>query len=228
MPGILTLLVALSLVLGAPTRSAAETIPAIVTGAERLYVRRGPGVDFPAFATIEQGERVEVERLEGVWALVKLASEQTGYVHSTFLSFPGQMRATVIAVASPTPTSTPMPQPTASWTPKVLPSPSGEPAPPGGGEAGAHDRTSVASGSTDGEPDLRALQQQIERLTLAIDALEAQLGARSTRDGTEDEGPSWTSASVALLFLMALLVGWVAGGAYGRQVERTRRSRIRF
>ncbi|HVN85010.1 MAG TPA: SH3 domain-containing protein [Candidatus Binatia bacterium] len=201
---------------------AADTTSAVVTGAELLYVRRGPGVGFPAFATIERGERVEVERLDGVWALVHLASGQSGYVHSTFLSFPGESRATIIVPA--TATATPARQPETTAGPEELPSPpTGSPTPTG--TLGAVSATVLAT--PEGINDVDQLRSDVQRLTLTVDALQHRLAeSSSTGDPTTDH--TWRSATVGVLVVLALFVGWVAGSAYGRQSERSRRSRIRF
>ncbi|MBI4518613.1 MAG: SH3 domain-containing protein [Deltaproteobacteria bacterium] len=223
----------LALALHAIAAAAADTSVAVVSGAELLYVRRGPGTNFPAFATIERGERVEVERLEGVWAQVRLASGQNGYVHSTFLAFPGEKGATVMVLATPTApaatltrtqvtrTSSPAPTPSPTVTPTVVYEPTATPTPP------AAALSPDAAGDSD---EVKALRREVERLTTTVDTLHKRLGdwqAQPNTSAATGEHP-WRTPTITVLVLIALLVGWVAGGAYGRHSERQRRNRIRF
>jgi uncharacterized protein YgiM (DUF1202 family) len=209
----------LALLTAAVPAVAAETSSAVVSGAELLYVRRGPGTNFPAFATIPHGERVEVERLEGPWAFVRLSSGRTGYVYSTYLSFPGQTQATVMILTTPTPTATATPEAASTATATeaaVVPNPQA----PAEAAPAAVPNTDVA-----------ALRQEIQQLTATVGSLQKQLnnetatGQRALSGGVR----FWlTPTSVTFLVVMALLIGWLAGSAYGRQSERSRRSRIRF
>ena len=231
MRGLVVLILLCSLI-GSAT-SAADTTAAVVTGAELLYVRRGPGVGFPAFATIERGERIEVERLEGVWALVRLPSGQSGYVHSTFLSFPGETRATIIVPATATPSPTHPSEPAAT---QEEPTSGATVAPPtrgDGGLVGAPTSGATPAASDEGAAapaagdDIAALRGDVRRLTIAVDALQRRIGESPLGpEGTADH--VWHPATIAVLIVLALFAGWAAGVAYGRQSERSRRSRIRF
>jgi uncharacterized protein YgiM (DUF1202 family) len=211
--------------------AATDTTPAVVTGAQVLYVRRGPGVTYRAFATIERGEQVEVERLEGVWALVRLASGQTGYVYSTFLTFPGQAQTTLLVPATatsprpPEPTATNRPE-AASRLDKAQPSPEKP-----GDEAQPAPATVTGSSSSSGASpaELAALRSDVQRLTAAVDSLQKQIGEAPGQLGAgATEEHWWSSSTLGVMVLIALLVGWVIGSAYGRQSERSRRNRIRF
>ena len=225
----LIIFLVLSLLLRSVT-AASDATSAVVTGAELLYVRRGPGVNFPAFATIERGERVEVERLEGVWALVRLPSGQSGYVHSTFLSFPGESRATIIVPATATPTPTQQPEPSATGDAAAKNGSTTQPAQEGQGPPSAGAATlapSQGTAASESSRDLATLRTDVQRLTVAVDNLQRRIGdSGSVVDGTTDH--AWHSGVVGALVLLALLVGWMGGSAYGRQSERSRRSRIRF
>ena len=220
-----------SLLLGSAVL-ASDTTSAVVTGAELLYVRRGPGVTFPAFATIERGERVDVERLEGVWALVRLASGQSGYVHSTFLSFPGETRATIIvpATATPTPTREAEASPTSEASTGVS---TGTPPSQRANERAAPEASAASApaqsdnaAAPDAKSDLATLRGDVQRLTVAVEVLQRRIGDSTTGDAVGDH--AWRSGAVGALVLLALLIGWMGGSAYGRQSERSRRSRIRF
>ena len=59
---------------------------AATVSTEQLYVRRGPGAEFPPFATLGRGDRVEVHEVRGEWARIVTGNGQTGYVRSDFLS----------------------------------------------------------------------------------------------------------------------------------------------
>ena len=76
----------LTLPLLGPT--SAEATTAIVTGTEWVFVRRGPGNQFPPFARIPSGSTVEVQEVEGDWARIITASGQVGFIHKKFLAFP--------------------------------------------------------------------------------------------------------------------------------------------
>ncbi len=97
---------------------------AIVTGTEKVFVRRGPGNEFPPFASIPSGSTVEVQDTLGDWTRISTASGQVGYVATQFLSFPGEPEHRPTAIrATPTrlaPTRlavrTPTPRPTFTIT----------------------------------------------------------------------------------------------------------------
>ena len=219
---LLALLLAILLVVAAQA-TAAETTPAIVAGAELVYVRRGPGINFQAFATIARGQPVEVERLEGTWAFVRLPSGQTGYVHSTYLSFPGESRAAVLVMATPTPATTAEPEAAATANPATA-QPSNTAA-----EVGPAAEEPPAPAPPAPNVDVAALHDEIKQLTVTVNGLQKQLKEEQAAAGPHDGEHLWLSpTSVTLLVAMALLIGWLAGGAYGRQSERSRRSRIRF
>jgi uncharacterized protein YgiM (DUF1202 family) len=221
---LLALLLAILLAVVAPA-TAAETTPAIVSGAELLYVRRGPGINYPAFATVARGQAVEVEHLEGTWAFVHLPSGQTGYVHSTYLSFPAETPATVLVMATPIPATTAEPEPTTTASPTTA-EPSNTPA-----EVGPEAEEPLPPAPAPPAPnvDVAALHEEIQQLTVTVNGLQQQLKAQQAAAGPHDGEHLWLSpTSVTLLVAMALLIGWLAGGAYGRQSERSRRSRIRF
>ena len=75
---------------------------AIVTGTEWVFVRRGPGNQFPPFARIPSGSTVEVQDVHGDWAQIITASGQVGFIHVRFLSFPGEPTRHTGEAAPPT------------------------------------------------------------------------------------------------------------------------------
>ncbi|MCX8072515.1 MAG: SH3 domain-containing protein [Candidatus Binatia bacterium] len=66
----------------------AQARTAIVTGTEWVFIRRGPGNQFPPFARIPSGSTVEVQEVRDDWAQIITASGQVGFIHTRFLSFP--------------------------------------------------------------------------------------------------------------------------------------------
>ncbi|GIW43836.1 MAG: hypothetical protein KatS3mg077_1118 [Candidatus Binatia bacterium] len=104
---------------------------AIITGTEWVFVRRGPGNQFPPFARIPSGSTVEVQEVRDDWAQIITASGQVGFIHVRFLSFPEQPQR---YMSTPTPLSTPHsrvapPSPAVRASPTSLP-PTRETAPP--------------------------------------------------------------------------------------------------
>src|SRR5437870_3286473 len=73
-----SILAALFVTLPAPIWAQSGT--AVVTGADRVFVRRGPGSEFAPFATVDKGSTVEVRSVQGEWALIVTAGGQSGYV----------------------------------------------------------------------------------------------------------------------------------------------------
>src|SRR5579862_7107522 len=75
-----------------PPEAHAQSGSAVIVGVERLYVRRGPGAEFPPFATLTKGDTVEVQEMQGEWARIVTGSGLSGYVRSNFLILPGEHR----------------------------------------------------------------------------------------------------------------------------------------
>jgi len=105
-----------------PTRFASAQPNTVATvGTDRLTLRRGPGKEFPPFAKLQAGTKVEIEDIEGEWARVITPDGQRGYVHSNFLQIRGESApeagATAPEVVRPTPTATMRPPATATPRP---------------------------------------------------------------------------------------------------------------
>ncbi len=214
---------------------------AVVTGTERVFVRRGPGAAFPPFATLTRGTTVEVQEMQGEWSRVTTASGQVGYIHSNFLGLPTEHGPGAAAEA-------PQPEPTARAPARP------EAAPPSAlsernklleaqvsalqeelamlrGRAAAPAPTAAAA--TGDAEDVRA---ELKRLTAAVEGLQHRVNAGAP---PADAAPPATSPvaettehlvspTALLLGGIGLLAGWLVGTAYGRNQERGRRSRIRF
>ncbi len=121
----------LTLSLAAPHTALGRT--AIVTGTEWVFIRRGPGNQFPPFARIPSGSTVEVQEVRADWAQIITASGQVGFIHVRFLSFPDEptnqglpspSRSTFPGAAhSPVATATPQGLPGFTVTAPSAPSP---------------------------------------------------------------------------------------------------------
>ncbi len=222
-PGVVVLGVLLG-VAGPPSATTAQATSAVVEGAARVNIRRGPGTNFPSLTTVRAGDRVEVEGLEGEWAHIRTASGTTGYIRSVFLSLSGAAPA-----AAPAPQDTP-PREAAA----------GAASPPSSAAvatAGAQPSETAPSGETDAER-VRRLQAELTRVTAEREGLQRQLEQRATEPaplgsaapsgGTATDPGEPFSAGTLGAVVIALLVGWLTGMAAGRRQERNRRSRIRF
>jgi len=124
--GLVAFGVGIVLALCPPQPASAQQAATVST--EQLYVRRGPGGEFPPFATLGRGDRVEVHEVRGEWARIVTGNGQTGYVRSDFLALRDKEKASTDAAATPTaaeasssparPTRSPKPTRTASSTRK--------------------------------------------------------------------------------------------------------------
>lgn len=103
--------------LAAVSIARAESVRAVVRGADALYIRRGPGIDSPAFATLVKGTEVEVEGVVDSWALIRTTRGERGYVHRTFLALPPGTELSQL----PRPEGTIPPAPAASPSPMAAP-----------------------------------------------------------------------------------------------------------
>jgi len=234
-----------------PAGSWAQGNSFVVTGTERVFVRRGPGTEFPPFATLTKGTAVEVQEMRGEWARITTASGQTGYVNSTFLAPPGE-RETDHPIAAP-----------AATPPSVA-------APPAA--AAARESTALRAATERNkslETQVRSLQQELTelksradasaatpaavptpaasglgteqvhadlaRLTASVEAMQRRLDvlpvtetAPAANSASNDGAAHVLSPGAVLLGMLGLLGGWIFGSSYGRRQERGRRARIRF
>jgi len=218
---------------------------AVVTGADRVFVRRGPGTEFPPFATLTEGSSVEVQEMQGEWSRVKTANGQVGYVHSNFLALPSEAGA---AAAPRVPAGASHPQPTAA--PTLRPTVHSDTA----GLNGLTERNKALEAQVSSlqeeltvlknrptlapeaaatpavsNADTEALRAELKRLTAAVEGLQQRGGNMAPGETVPAESADHSVASTALLLGgVGLLIGWLLGAAYGRNQERGRRSRIRF
>ncbi len=206
--------------------------PATVEGAPRVFLRRGHGLEFQAFATVEEGERVEVEEVTGSWALVRTGGGYQGYMHAAFLVYPDGTRAigkppkasptpAGVAVAVPTPTATAASEESASVAAQV--------------ENLQREfrqlRGERAGGAAVTAEDIVALRAEVRRLADTTDALRSRLdapGGVAPSGLPLGAGERWSTTSLVVASAVALAMGWLIGGAAARREDRSRRTRIRF
>ena len=182
----------------------AEARPATVRGAERVFLRRGPGLEFQAFATVERGEGVEVEEVSSEWALVRTPGGHHGYMSGVYLVYEDGARV----VDGPAPASAPV---------------AGTPVPRELTELRERNEVLLeeveslrqqleaqSALAAPAEEDLVALRAEVRRLADTTDALRSRLDSRgspSTSASLSDEG-LWSTPTVALMSVLALFVGW--------------------
>jgi len=220
----------------------AQGASAVVTGAERVFVRRGPGTEFPPFATLVQGTTVEIKEMQGEWARIATGSGQVGYVNSNFLAPRGEAEhpsapAPAPGHVQPTPATSDAPSLRAlsernkaldaeiqslqaqlsdvSARATAAPTPAPSPGP-------------TTGGADQLRGDLSRLTVAVETLQRRLDAAPANESPMSSPPGPMDGAPRALSSAAVVLGVLGLLVGWLLGSRYGRRQERGRRSRVRF
>jgi len=217
--------------------------PGVVRGTKALKVRRGPGTQYPAFAHLQQGDRVEVAKVEGAWASVRTPGGATGYVRKEYLSLSAGLPSREPAPAPPE-----RPQGTAAQTAAAG---SAAAAPEKLSELDARNAqleaqvsalreqlakaeaaapTPAPTGGT--QPALTVdIQNDLKRLIRLTEELHAQAGvirSSPSQPLAAADSDEHHLATSAWLLIVGVLFGGVAGSAYGRQQERRRRTRVRF
>jgi SH3 domain-containing protein len=226
-----------SVLLLSPSLSRAESTTATVTGTARVVVRRGPGKQFPPFATLTHGSTVEVQEVRGEWARISTAAGHTGYVNSNFLALKAETQSPA-PVATATASATVEAPALAALTERnksleaQLHSLQDELA---GMKARAAMAPTPAAASSPGTDQLHA---ELGRLTASIESLQRRLDAQpamgplpagsSVPIVPQESPPHGVSPTAVLMTLAGILVGWLLGSGYGRKLDRGRRSRIRF
>ncbi|MFQ5665909.1 MAG: SH3 domain-containing protein [Candidatus Binatia bacterium] len=225
-----------------PVTASAQGSTAVVVGAERLFVRRGPGKTFPAFATVTKGTTVEVRELRGEWARIVTAGGQVGYVSSNFLALPSQERWGAAEASAVTPAAPA--RATAQAAPGTLTLTERNRALKAQvnrlqAELAARRSPPAATPASKAAPgagtDLERLHAELQRVAAVVDDIHRRVGGHAqsgtTRPATNagmGKTPPAVSSTAIVLGLLGLVVGWLLGAVYGRSQERGRRSRIRF
>lgn len=214
---------------------------ATVRSAHAVNVRRRPGTDSAAFATLPKGTVVKAERVVDGWALVTLENGQQGYIKAVFLDLPAGSALVALETATPGPTP--------PITPSALPT------------GTAMSTAPVSTQEARPESNRRdGLERELAQLRGRLAALESVVvsmpgnatpavrgeGAEAAPADVPGSGGEPTRVVGALLPTVApppesqemgpslalagvgLLVGFLLGVAYGQRQERNRRSRVRF
>jgi len=205
---------------------AADARPATVQGADRVFLRRGAGLEFQPFTTVERGEQVDVEEVTGAWALVKAASNQRGYMHAAYLVYNDNSQVVAqapaaAAQAAPAATAGPasdLGQQNADLRAEIEKL-----------QAELADRSTPVAAPSPGE-DLVALRAEVRRLADTTDAMRSRLDAPGPGGPAVGlgVGEAWATSTVVVIAAFALLAGWMMGAAVSRREERNKRTRIRF
>ncbi len=235
------------LVAGALSVAGAQPNSAVVTGAQHVFIRRGPGTEFPPFATLVEGSTVEIQEMRGEWTRVLTASGQSGYVNSTFLALPSERRgrpaATVGAPARSAAAAATPARPQAAAVSALTEENKNL-------TAQVHqlqeelaalkaqaEVTPPAASPTAAPPavDLDKLHDELAHLGAAVEQLNKRLEIEPPRVNVaplsdlpvDGHGRVVTSTAI-LLAAIGLCVGWLVGNAFGRRQERGRRPRVRL
>jgi hypothetical protein len=232
---------ALILFVSTPPESSAQGQPAVVEGTSQLFIRRGPGREFPPFATLTGGSQVQLQERHGTWARVTTASGQVGYVHSKYLRLlknetPAAPTAATplppTTVAAPTRTAQPPSTATRRQAPERTATTSVEATPTASPEFTFTHVPTETPAPAIARPRGTNVQREIERLGEAVEALNRRLDQRFPlpEGGTAPplESDNGVSGGAILLGLAGVIVGWFLGSTYQRNKERGRRSRIRL
>ncbi len=244
--GVVAIVAALALLASTAARATAEDTKAVVHGASKLFVRRGPGMSFPPFARLSEGSIVKVHGKQGSWVRIETAGGQVGFVNQKYLSPVGE--ADLAAAAPPTEAEL-LETPTSAATAptqadgadaaatREAQTESPEPAP----EARAETPAMVGSGvetplDTPTRPTMAeeraSIADEVRRLSAAVGVLEKRIGESEPIgdgiSGDEDDDENSVSGGAILMSLVSIGLGWYLGSRYGRAQERGRRSRIRF
>jgi len=209
----------------------AQGSPAVIAGAELVNIRRGPGTEFPPFATLSRGNKVEIQEMRGEWARVQTASGQYGHIRITFLAPIGEQPAAATPAEQQLPTvSTTSVQAKTTGT-EAHPLEEGAPV------TAAHlEETPAATPAAPTTADeIEKLHSDVARLSETVEQLQQQLEGTVPQESAPPlqtsalEGGSHVMMSTALLLTaVGLCVGWLFGNAYGRRQERGRRPRVRL
>lgn len=236
----------------------AASRPAVIRGPERAFLRRGPGTEFQAYATVENGESVTVDEVTGTWALVHLAGGQSGYVHAAFLFYASDNSPVLVLTPTAGPAAPPTPAPQAALPATAAPTPgrgaatpaAAAPAPPvvGAGEAPsdlAQRNAQLAAENESLRRDLEAarrndsagpssgddvvsLRAEVRRLADVTDALRTRLDSPTSGVLPLAGEEPFGGSTLLVVGGCGLLLGWWIGGRFARREERGRRNRIRL
>jgi hypothetical protein len=207
----------------------AEDTEAVVT-ARRLFLRRGPGTEFPPYSTIGEGSTVRVQEFHGKWARVTTSSGQTGYVHGDFLRLLDKQPEAV--ALAPAQAAEDVPEDDAALSEALQRNKELE-----GQVQELRDRLAAVEAASADEAPAQAAEPEgteLARLAAAVASLEARFdqarpagSVRVVHPNPMPEAETSLYGNAILFGILGLAVGWAAG-SYVRRSERGRRSRIRL
>ena len=225
----------------AASTASAQGNTAVITGADHVFIRRGPGTEFPPFATLSQGATVEIQEMRGEWARVQTVTGQSGYVRSTFLALTGERSPAATPSRAVLSTATPAERqvPTVSTSVTQANPPATEQRPPQQQPPPAQGQPAATPVATPAAPvaasELEKLHGDVARLTATVEQLQQRLTVDTAKEGlppvptpAAEEGSRVMTSTAILLMAIGLSVGWLLGNAYGRRQERGRRPRVRL
>jgi hypothetical protein len=194
----------------------------VIRGAESVNVRAAPSLDGAAFAALQKGTSVRVERVVGAWALITLPGGRQGYVKAAFVDLPADVER--VEIAEPTPASPANAAPVAVAPAAPVVDPARQEALE---QEVAHLRdrlaaieSSVATPGSAQSDDAAAARRIADAEPTYVAG--APLPTAIPPAEPQEIGPSLALAGVGLV------LGFLIGAAYGQRQERNRRTRVRF
>ncbi len=213
----------------------AEANAGVVSGAERVVIRRGPGKQYPPVAALGRGSRVEVQEVHGQWARIVTARGEKGYVKRSYLVIAGEHERHAAQAPAATPVATPHESTAAALQAATERNKSLETELQNLRQEltdlKSRAQATPALPPNAVSPPMEQLHTELTRLTAAVEQLQRRLDTQPVADPAPSslDGSSPPVSATSVLFAMiGILVGWLVGGTYGRKQERGRRSRIRF
>lgn len=213
----------------------AQASTGVVTGAERLVIRRGPGKQYPPVAALGRGSRVEIQDVHGQWVRIVTARGEKGYVKRSYLIVAGEHDRRAPQAAAPTPAAVPHESAAAALQAASERNKSLEAEvqklQQELAELKNRPQAPAALPPSSLPPATEQLHAELTRLTAAVEGLQRRLDTQPAADpaaSSPDSSSPPVSATSVLFAMIGILVGWLVGGTYGRKQERGRRSRIRF
>jgi SH3 domain-containing protein len=208
---------ALALLVMTEATSIAEQ--AEISGTANVYLRSGPGADYPTVGVLNAGDRVTIVGTQGVWTRVATADARVGYLNRRFL----------------TPT-TESPEETSSTKDTAVAGPAERPSPAPSPAAEARKPELAA--------EMAALRAEISELKQKIEEQRDQQGSETYPEAsttpiartppvaiqTTNDPVTAREQGVGVLAvaMLCLIIGWVLGSTFTRRRSRSQRSRLRF
>ena len=192
-----------------------------ITGVSHVNLRSGPGISHPPITILNNGEVVNVERLEGSWYHVSVPHRGSGYIYEEFLQL---ITSEVIETAQ----SPPSQQTTQISDEETSKEQAQEPSQLSMAKTPVNDPDRVPVVEPNGREQTPALRPQ------EIKALPSPSLRRSKPTGIplhfneSFRGSIWDNVLWILVPLCIFVLGWICGGNYYRRHDRLERTKLRF